>query len=238
MLTIYLCFLAGGAVLPFVSFIMGSLSGDMDTDLNHDIDMDTDFNTDMDCSIDTSGSMDTDYSFDTDHSFDAIDTPAGTHPVTHGHFESNMDTGTDSILSIALIPTSLLAISALAITFGAIGAIMTLGNHGRILTFVVAIIIGYLVSVFMQTIIKTLKKVQTRNTGVNEKELLLYDGKIIDTILPGQMGTVSFVTIDKILVSYPAICENKDLKLVTGKIVKVKEYKNGIFIVEPKNKYE
>ena len=52
------------------------------------------------------------------------------------------------------------------------------------------------------------------------------------------MGTVSFLTLEKILVSYPAKCVDKNLKLETGIIVQAKEFKDGIFIVEPKNKYE
>jgi hypothetical protein len=66
----------------------------------------------------------------------------------------------------------------------------------------------------------------------------MYDGKVVDTILPGQLGTVSFTTLKNISVSYPARCVDKDLKLSTGKIVKLTELREGIAIVEPKNKYE
>jgi len=68
--------------------------------------------------------------------------------------------------------------------------------------------------------------------------LLLYDGKIVDTILPGQLGSVSFTTLSNVLVTYPARCADESLKLASGKVVKVIDKKNGVFIVEPKNKYE
>ena len=115
---------------------------------------------------------------------------------------------------------------------------MSYSEKGKIITFIVALFTGYIASVIVQTIVKTLKKIQKRNYGIDENELLLYDGKVVDTILPGQLGTVSFTTLKDILVSYPARCSDEGLKLETGKIVKAKEIKNGIFIVEPKNKYE
>lgn len=153
---------------------------------------------------------------------------------------SDLDIGTDtgSVLTIGIFPTSLLSISALAITFGAVGGVMTLNDKGKIITFIIAFLSGYLVSVIVQTIIKTLKKLQTRSSGINESELLLYEGKVVDTILPGQLGTVSFTTLKDVMISYPARCSDSKIKLETGRIVKPIEFKDGIFLVEPKNKYE
>ena len=131
-----------------------------------------------------------------------------------------------------------MSLSALAITFGAVGSVMTMTGRGSILTFVVAAITGYIAAVIVQTIIKTLKKIQKRNYGINENELLMYDGKVVDTILPGQLGTVSFTTLKDVHVSYPARCADEMLKLETGRLVKALEVNNGIFTVEPKNKYE
>jgi hypothetical protein len=209
-ITIYLCFLAGGAVLPLLSVLFGSLSSgtDVDVEIDADIDADIDVDTALDTEIDPQGSS--------------------TGP--------DFDSGT--LLSIGLLPTSLMSLSALAITFGAVGAVMTMIGRGRILTIVVAAIAGYLTSVIVQTIIKSLKKIQKRNYGINENELLMYDGKIIDTILPGQLGTVSFNTLKDVHVSYPARCSDPQRRLETGRIVKALEVNNGIFLVEPKNKYE
>ncbi|MGB8453137.1 MAG: hypothetical protein WCD89_12515 [Anaerocolumna sp.] len=205
MITIYLCFLAGGAVLPFVSFILGSLSDGIDTDVNADVDMHVDMDTHVD-----------------------LDTHA------------DLDIGTDanSIFSIGLIPSSLMSLSALAITFGAVGGIMSYDGKGKGITLAAASIAGYIASVIVQTIIKTLKRVQKNSYGIDENELLLYDGKVVDTILPGQLGTVSFTTLKDVMVSYPAKCIDKNVRLETGKIVKAVELKDGIFIVEAKNKYE
>jgi fructose-specific phosphotransferase system IIC component len=202
-ITIYLCFLAGGAVLPFVSFIFGSLGDGIGTDVDTDIDLDTD--VDMGTDVDT-------------------------------HVDIN--TGVSSMFSIGLFPSSLMSLSALAITFGAVGGIMSYTGKGDIITFVVAIIAGYIASVIVQTIIKTLKKVQKNSYGIDENVLLLYDGKVVDTILPGQLGTVSFTTLENVLVSFPARCTDGSIRLETGKIVKAIEIKNGIVIVEAKNKYE
>lgn len=208
MVTIYLCFLAGGAVLPFLSVIIGSLGGGSEVDADVEIDADLEVDTDLDTEAALGSSMD----------------------------GPELDTG--SGLSIGLLPTSLMSLSALAIAFGAIGSVMTLLGSGNIITFVVAAVTGYIAAVIVQTIIKTLKKIQKRNYGINENELLMYDGKVVDTILPGQLGTVSFNTLKDVHVSYPARCADEMLKLETGRFVKALEVNNGIFTVEPKNKYE
>ena len=210
MVTIYICFLAGGAVLPFLSFLLGSLSGGSDVEVDADVDVDADLEVGYDLNAEASVAS-------------TMDSP-------------EFDTG--SMLSIGLLPTSLMSLSALAITFGAVGSVMTLVGRGDIITFLVAAITGYIAAVIVQTIIKTLKRIQTRNYGINENELLMYDGKVVDTILPGQLGTVSFHTLKDVHVSYPARCANQGIKLETGKIVKALEVNNGIFTVEPKNKYE
>lgn len=207
MMTMYLCFLAGGAVLPFLSFFLGFMDGGADTDISADINSDLDLDADMEMDLDAGPDLDT-------------------------------GVGTGSVLSIGLLPTSLLSISALAITFGAVGGVMTSTGKGKISTLIVALVVGYVVSVMVQTIIKTLKRLQTRSSGLNESELLLYDGKVVDTILPGQLGTVSFSTLKNVLVSYPARCSDSNIKLEAGRIVKAVEFIDGVFIVEPKNKYE
>ena len=204
---IYLCFLAGGAVLPFVSVLSGFFSDGIDTDVNADMDIDA--GTDIDV---------------------GTDVDAGT----------GIEVGTDidTMFSIGLLPSSLMSLSALAITFGAVGAVLSFTGKEIILTFVVAVIAGYIASVVVQTIIKSLKKVQKRNYGINENELMLYDGKVVDTILPGQLGSVSFTTLKSIRVNFPARCSDEKSKIETGKIVKVNELKDGVVIVELKNKYE
>lgn len=211
MITMYICFLAGGAVLPFLSTLLGFFGDGIDTDVNADVDVGIDIDAGTDLHVGTD-----------------IEAGAGL----------NVGTSMDSVFSIGLFPSSLMSLSALAIIFGAVGGIMTLSGKGKIITLVTAIVAGYLASVIVQTIVKSLRKVQKRSYGIDENELLLYDGMIVDTILPGQLGTVSFVTLKGVRVSYPARCADKGLKLETGKIVKALELKDGIFIVEPKNKYE
>lgn len=219
MLTLYICFLAGGAVLPLISFLMGFINNlmDADVDLDTDIDADTDFDLDTDPDFDA----DTDISPDTDIDVDA-----------------NIDSDINSGLSIAFFPSSLMSLSALAIVFGAVGSVMTLKAKGAVLTFIIAALSGYIASITVQSILKTLKKVQKRNSTINENELMLYDGKVVETILPGKIGSVSFVSLSNIRVTYPAKCSDDRLRLATGRAVKVKEIKDGIVIVEPKNKYE
>lgn len=225
MLTVYLCFLAGGSVLPLVSFIAGSFGGGADSDIDMDIDPGMTPDADIDFDADVSTDINTDINTDGG-------TDLGSGPGIDLH------PGGDSLISIGLLPTSLMSVSSLAIAFGAVGSIMTFTGKGRVITFVVAVIAGYLASVVVQSIIKSLKKAQTRSSGIDENELLLYDGTVIDTILPGQLGSVSFVTLKNVRVSYPAKCSDETLRLETGRIVKVKEIQNGVFIIEPKNKYE
>ena len=123
MVTIYLCFLAGGAVLPFLNILLGSLSGGSDADI------------DMDADLDVGADLG-----------DGIDLEAGSDPLSGA---SDLDVG--SALSIGLLPTSLMSLSALAITFGAVGSVMTLTGSGKLLTFVVAAIAGYITAVVVQT---------------------------------------------------------------------------------------
>ncbi len=216
MVTFYLCFLAGGAVLPFLNIIFGSLSGGADTDIDLDTSIEVDTDIDVDADLGDGLDMETD----------------------PGSLSEGPDIDTGSALSIGFFPSSLMSLSALAIIFGAVGSVMTLTGRGSILTFVVAAISGYITAVVVQTIIKSLKNIQKRNYGINENELLMYDGKVIDTILPGQLGTVSFNTMKDVHVSYPARCADRQLRLETGRLVKALEVSNGIFTVEPKNKYE
>ncbi len=225
MITVYLCFLAGGAVIPLISFFLGFLSNEVDADADAGFDTGTGagLNTDADISMDIGGDAGMDMTVDTD---------IGSGPA----FQLQADTG--SGIDLGLYPTSLMSLSALALIFGAVGGIMTLTGKGKVLTFVTAVIVGYVASVIVQTIIKSLKKIQTRNYGINENDLLMYDGTVIDTILPGQLGSVSFVTLQNVRVSYPARCDNREIKLETGRSVRVKEIQHGVFIVEPKNKYE
>lgn len=219
MITIYLCFLAGGAVFPLISFLFGFLNNDVDADM--DADPGADFDSDVDSGFDAGS-----------HAGSGAEAGTGVSPV------ADVSSGFNSLISVGLFPTSLLSVSALAVTFGAVGGIMTLMGAGKIITFALSVLAGYFMSVVVQSLIKSLKKAQTRSSVVNENELLLYDGTVVDTILPGQLGSVSFVTLKNVRVSYPAKCVLEDLRLEAGKIVRVVEIKNGVFIVEPKNKYE
>ncbi len=248
MLTVYLCFLAGGAVLPLISFAFGFLGNGADADAGVDFDTpDVSVDAGIDVGFDTGIDTGIDAGFDTgiDAGLDA-GTGADIDPVFQADLDPGMALGTagdpgqgiGDMIAIGLLPTSSMALSALAVVFGAIGSILTYKGTGNIITFIAAIVFGYVAAVIVQSLIKTLKRIQVDNTGVDEKELLLYEGTVVDTILPGQLGTVSFVTLKNIRVSYPAKCADEQLRLPTGRTVKVLEIKNGIFIVEPKNKYE
>lgn len=230
MLTLYICFLAGGAVLPITSFLFGLINNFMDADL----DVDADFDGDVDAvDLDVNTGPDFDAELDS-----ALDLEADSDIDTDIDSGVNVVSAANSALSIALYPSSLMSISTLAIVFGAIGSIMTMKGRGELITFIIAALLGYLASIIVQSILKTLKRVQTRNGTINENELMLYDGKVVDTILPGQTGSVSFVSLSNIRVTYPAKCADESLRLAAGRTVRVKEIKNGIVIVEPKNKYE
>jgi hypothetical protein len=227
MLTIYVCFLAGGAVLPFLNVIVGALGGGSEIDTDPGLDIGTDLDAEIDLSADIDLDMDIDPAADIDPTTGTADPTAEIPGFTIGQ-----------TLAIGLLPTSLMSLSALAIAFGAVGAVMTLLGSGKIISFVVAAITGYIAGVIVQTIIKTLKRLQKRSYGINENELLMYDGKVVDTILPGQLGTVSFHTLKEVHVSYPARCADTQIRLEPGRLVRALEVKNGIFTVEPKNKYE
>lgn len=231
MMTVYLCFLAGGAVLPLISFVFGFLGHGTDVDSGMDFDAAPDLHMDIPPSMDVDVSMDADTGFGTaGHSDLDLSTAAG--------IDGDPGQGIHSMLALGLLPASSMALSTLAIVLGMIGSIMTYKGVAGIITLPVAIAAGYVAAVIVQSFIKTLRRIQVDNTGIDEKELILYDGTVVDTILPGQLGTVSFLTLKNIRVSYPAKCVDEEIRLPAGRVVRVVEKRNGIFIVEPKNKYE
>lgn len=213
MQTVYICFLVGGAIIPLISTILSIFDGHADFDGNIDTEITTD--------TDIGGVID-----DVDVGIDS-----------HIDCDCDLHTGGGGVV-LGLFPTSLIALSAVSAFFGLVGTVMSASGYNRVLTIVVSIIVGYIAGVIAQTIIKSLKKIQVRNYGINTNEVLAYDGKVVDTILPGKLGTVSFTTLKGILVSYQAKCIDETKKIEAGKIVRVIELQGNVCIVDLKNKYE
>lgn len=154
----------------------------------------------------------------------------------HFDWDFSIDIG-DS--SISILPVSMQSICAGLLIYGTIGKMIYNGENGLLVN-VIGIAGGYLVAIVVQTFIRRLKKVE--HTTHSKEQLLLYDGKVVNTILMGGFGSVSVTTLDGITGIYPAKAENKEEIIKQGTIVSIVRFENNTMIVKEKDelmkKYE
>ncbi|WP_167958324.1 hypothetical protein [Anaerosporobacter faecicola] len=139
----------------------------------------------------------------------------------HTHFEVGN-------LELYLLPFSMQSLCGGLLIFGAVGKLL-IRKTNQTVCIIVAVLFGYLIAVLLQTMIQKLKHVE--NTTYSKEQLLLFDAKIINAIIPGGFGCVSVTTLDGITTSYPAkatIAEGipQDTK------VKILYFEKNIAIVE------
>lgn len=130
---------------------------------------------------------------------------------------------------LCLLPLSIQSICAGLLVFGATG-MMLIDGKNRVLCNIIAIAFGYLVSIIVQTLIRKLKKIE--NTTYSTDELLLFDAKVVNTIVVGGFGSVSITTLDGITSSYPAKAKDPTLSIHQDTKVRVLYFEKNIAIVE------
>lgn len=133
----------------------------------------------------------------------------------------------DINVDLNFLPISGVSICTGLIAFGGLGLLS--GN------LILALIIGYGAAMAVQTVIRRLKRV--KNEAMNREELYLCDGKIINTVLSGGLGTVEFDNIKGIATTF--VCRGVDSSAVLKQntVVKLVEFDGEIAIVRPKDEF-
>ena len=140
--------------------------------------------------------------------------------------------------SIGLLPLSIHSICAGLLLFGTCGRLIYRGDN-LVLTNVISVAAGYVAAVIVHTFIKKLKKVE--NTTYSKEQLLLFDAKVVNTILPGSFGSISVSTFDGITNSFPAKAEDPHETIRQDEIVSIVRFERNVAIVKIKDlarKYE
>lgn len=150
-----------------------------------------------------------------------------------GEFLENVTGAVEAFLNFDFdIDLNFLPISGVSICTGliAFGGLGLLFDH-----IILAVVIGYGAAMAVQTVIRRLKRVE--NEAMNREELYLCDGKIINTVLPGGLGTVEFDNIKGIATTF--VCRNTDpsRELKQNTIVKLVEFDGEVAVVRPKDDF-
>ena len=115
-----------------------------------------------------------------------------------GEFLENVSGALEAFLNFDFdIDLNFLPISGVSICTG----LITFGGMGLLFNSLIpAIAIGYAAAMAVQLVIRRLKRVE--NEAMNREELYLCDGKIINTVLAGGLGTVEFDNIKGIATTF------------------------------------
>ncbi|WP_066720020.1 hypothetical protein [Clostridium sp. Marseille-P299] len=151
------------------------------------------------------------------------------------NFDFSFDIGDTSV---CFLPFSIQSICGGLLIYGTVGKLFYNG-HNAVIVNIIAVGLGYLIAVILQTMIHKLKKVE--NTTISMEQLLLYDAKVINTIVANGYGSISVTTLDGITSSYPAKAEEKDVSIKQDSIVSIVRFEKNIAIVREKDlikKYE
>lgn len=134
-------------------------------------------------------------------------------------------------IDFCLLPFSLQCLSAGSVVFGGVGLIVYNG-HNLVLANVIAGTSGYFVAVLMQTLVHKLKHIE--NTTYAKEELVLFDAKVINSIVKGGFGSISVTTYDGITTKYPAKALNEEDYIKQDTIVTIDHFEKNIAYVRAK----
>ncbi|HEX3076337.1 MAG TPA: hypothetical protein VHQ24_05690, partial [Lachnospiraceae bacterium] len=91
-------------------------------------------------------------------------------------------------------------------------------------------IIGYLIAVVVQTMIRKLRNIEY--TTYSKEQLILFDAVVINAILPGKYGRISIQTYEGITTSYPAKAEDSTVRINQDTKVRVVRFDRNVAIVQ------
>ena len=150
-----------------------------------------------------------------------------------GEFLENVSGALEAFLNFDFdIDLNFLPISGVSICTG----LITFGGMGLLFNSLIpAIVIGYAAAMAVQMVIRRLKRVE--NEAMNREELYLCDGKIINTVLAGGLGTVEFDNIKGIATTF--VCRSTDASevLKQNTVVKLVEFDGEIAVGRPKDEF-
>jgi len=135
-------------------------------------------------------------------------------------------------IDFCLLPLSVQCLSGGALMFGGVGMLMYNGSN-KIMTNIVAGIVAYIVAALLQTLIHWMKRVE--NTTYSKEQLLLFDAKVVNSILKGSYGSVSVTSNDGITTVYPAKADNSEISIRQDTVVEIVRFERNIAIVREKD---
>lgn len=144
-----------------------------------------------------------------------------------GAFEAVLNMDLDFDLDLAFLPISGVSLCTGLITFGGLGLLFY--NPW------IAGVSAYIAAMIVQTIIRRLKKVD--HEAMNRDELFLCDGKIINTVLPGGLGTVEFDNIKGSSTTFACRAMSKEEMLKQNTVVELVDFEEEIALVRRKDTF-
>lgn len=153
-----------------------------------------------------------------------------------------LDIGSDFSLEIgdtcvSLLPLSIHSISAALLGFGAIGKLVYRGDN-LLMSVVAAGVSGYILAVLIQTLIQKLKR--TEHTTYSTEQLLLFEAKVVNTIVEGGFGSICIRTPDGVSRTYPAKAADASMRIKGRTQVRILRFEKDVAIVDevlPVNRY-
>lgn len=134
-------------------------------------------------------------------------------------------------VTIDFLPISINSLCMASLLFGGIGLSITSNNGSFVLANVVGGIVGYIGAVFVQTLIKYMRKKQT--LADTEDMMLARTGRVITTVKPDEFGSVILSIKGSSSVQYTA--KNIDsCKLTPSDEVEVVEFVEGVANIRKK----
>lgn len=151
-----------------------------------------------------------------------------------GGLLDGLDIGSDFGLEIgdtcvSLLPLSIHSISAALLGFGAVGKLVYRGNNLAV-SVVAAGVSGYVLAVLIQTLIQKLKR--TEHTTYSTEQLLLFEAKVVNTIVEGGFGSICIRTPDGVSRTYPAKAADTSLRMKSETQVRILRFEKDVAIVD------
>lgn len=151
-----------------------------------------------------------------------------------GGLLDGLDIGGDFSLEIgdtcvSLLPLSIHSISAALLGFGAIGKLVYEGDN-LLVSVVAAGASGYILAVLIQTLIQKLKR--TEHTTYSTEQLLLFEAKVVNTIVEGGFGSICICTPDGVSRTYPAKAADIFLRIKSETQVRILRFEKDVAIVD------
>ncbi|MDP4142885.1 MAG: hypothetical protein Q8936_00175 [Bacillota bacterium] len=159
-----------------------------------------------------------------------IDTHIDAH--FHTHIDSHVD-GQSGSSVFTVFPLKPITIVSFITVFGGIGVLGTHSKLNAIITFILAVILGFLVSfILYKFVVVPLYKAQN-TSAVSQEEIIGMQAKVISPILEGGFGTIAYVVNGS---KYNAPAQHITKKAVAqGEDVLIYEIKNSVFYIQPLN---